>query len=220
MTVKRDNPDGRRARWDAHRAARRTELIGAAVAVVRAHGADVGMDDIARHAGIAKPIFYRYFADKADLHRAVGRSVAEGVVRQVGKALDQEASPRARLMAAIDSYLRSVEADPEVYRFVVHTIPPSRTPSADPFDDFATVVGLQATRVLSTLLREDQRDTGAAEPWGFGLVGMVRAAADRWLQHPSMTREALVSYLADLVVPGLLVGAEGQAAKKPSSRSN
>lgn len=198
-----DVGDGRRARWDGHRAARRKELIAAAIAVVRTEGAGVGMDDIAVHSGIAKPVYYRYFTDKADLHLAVGLAVADSVVRQVTAALDREDTARARLAAAIDAYLRSLEADPELYRFAVHRAP-NRRSTSDPVDDYSTVVGLHAARIFGSLLREAGADAGAAEPWGFGLVGMVRAAADRWLEHPSMSRASLVDYLTDLVVPGLV----------------
>jgi len=161
------------------------------------------MDDIAAVSGIAKPVYYRYFADKADLHQAVGLAAAKAVVREVTTALDREGPPRQRLAAAIDAYLRSIEADPNLYRFVVHSAPPSRLEARAPADDYATFVGEHATRVIADLLRQAGADTGAAAPWGFGLVGMVRAAADQWLDHPSMSRELLVDYLADLVVPGM-----------------
>jgi AcrR family transcriptional regulator len=183
---------------------RRKELIAAAVEVVRAEGAGVGMDDIARCSGIAKPVYYRYFTDKAGLHLAIGVAAAKGVVRQVTDALDQEETVRAKLAAGIDVYLRLIEADPEVYRFVVHSAPTSRVTDSDPVDDYATVIGLHASRTFGNLLRQVGADAGAAEPWGFGVVGMIRSAGDRWLEHPSMTRPALVGYLTDLVVPGLL----------------
>jgi hypothetical protein len=46
-------------------------------------------------------------------------------------------------------------------------------------------------------------DSGAADPWGFGIVGMARAATDRWLEQQTMSRTDLVRYLTDLVWPGL-----------------
>jgi AcrR family transcriptional regulator len=179
------------------------------------------MDDIAAISGIAKPIYYRYFADKADLHQAVGVAAAEAVVRQVTNAVDQEGTARMRLAAAIDAYLRSIETDPEMYRFVVHTTPPSRARVTAPAEDYATVVGQHVTRVMASLLRQAGADAGAAEPWGFGLVGMVRAAADRWLDHPSMTRAQLVDYLTDLVVPGLILAipASGSTTSRVSTAS-
>lgn len=196
-------PDGRRSRWETHRAIRREELIAAVIAVVRAEGAGVGMDDIAVHSGIAKPVYYRYFSDKADLHLAVGQTVARQVVHEVTAALDRAGTPRSKLTAGIDAYLRAIESEPQLYQFVTHTIPTRRAAKTDPVEDYATVAGLHAARIIGDLLRESGGDAGAAEPWGFGLVGMVRAAADRWLEHPAITRSALAAYLTDLVEPGL-----------------
>ncbi len=207
--------DGRRSRWDAHRAARREELIAAVVAVVRDAGADVSMDDIAHQSGIAKPVFYRYFADKADLHAAVGQSVARTVVGRVTEALTQEGGARSQLAAGLEAYLTCVEADPELYRFVVRSRTTSRLAGADPMGDFASEIGIQASRMVGDLLRRSGADAGAAETWGFGLVGMVRAAADRWLEHPAISRAALVDYLLDLVMPGIaaVLPATGFAAE-------
>jgi AcrR family transcriptional regulator len=198
--------DGRRARWDEHRASRRHDLIDAAVLAVQQLGPDVGMDDIAHHAGVSKPVFYRYFTDKADLHNEVGRYVAEIVVRQVNDALDADGTVRDRVAAGIDCYLRLIEADPELYDYVVHKAPARRSSPdrTSPVEDYANVVGFHASQVIGAVLRDVGGDVGAAEPWGYGVVGMVRAAADRWLQHPTMPRAALVAYLADLVAPGLL----------------
>lgn len=161
------------------------------------------MDEIARRSGVAKPVYYRYFADKADLHRAVGRSMADAVVRHVTAAVDAAGTPSAKLAAGIDAYLRQLEAEPALYAFVVHGAPTPRRVSDDPVEDYATVIGLHITAVIGDLLRQAGADAGAAEPWGFGLVGMVRSAADRWLTHPTMSRAALVGYLTELAAAGL-----------------
>jgi AcrR family transcriptional regulator len=202
-------PDGRRSRWEDHRSKRREELIEAVLAVVRARGAGVSMDDIAAQSGIAKPVFYRYFTDKADIHAAVGRTVAQAVVDLVTTAVDRPGSARAKLAAGIEAYLTSIEADPEIYRFVVHAAPHSGAGGVDTVQDYASVVGLHAGRVIGDLLRQAGRDTSAAEIWGFALVGMVRAAVDRWLEHRSIPRSCLVDYLTDLVVPGFTAALSG-----------
>src|SRR5579872_6985171 len=111
--------DGRSLRWKAHRETRRGELIAAVTAVVSDLGADVGMDDISKESGIAKPVFYRYFKDKADLFVEVGRTAAEQVVAETTIAIDAAESPRDKLAAGIDAYLSGIESRPELYRFVV-----------------------------------------------------------------------------------------------------
>jgi AcrR family transcriptional regulator len=186
--------DGRSERWRAHREVRRAELISAVLAVVSEHGSGVGMDDISRGSGIAKPVFYRYFADKADLFLAVGRTVAEEVVAETTAAIDAAGPPRAKLAAGIEAYLAHIEARPEVYRFAAQH---------RDFNDYATIVGRHATGVIGEFMRLAGMDSGPAELWGFGIVGMVRAAADRWLEQGTMNRAAVVRYLTDLVWPGL-----------------
>src|SRR5581483_1139564 len=83
----RPGPDGRRSRWAAHRAARREELIDAAVVAIRRHGAGVGMDQIAAQARTSKPVIYRYFADKDDLYRAVSNRVVVTVLARLARAI-------------------------------------------------------------------------------------------------------------------------------------
>jgi AcrR family transcriptional regulator len=164
------------------------------LAVVSEHGAGVGMDDISKASGIAKPVFYRYFRDKADLFLEVGRMVAETVVAETTAAIDAAESPRAKLEAGIDTYLASIESRPEVYRFVVQH---------RDLDGYGAIVGFHATAVIGDFMRQAGMDSGAAELWGFGIVGMARAAADRWLEQRTMSREAVVRYLTDLIWPGL-----------------
>jgi AcrR family transcriptional regulator len=195
--------DGRKERWRQHREERRSELIRHVIAAVEARGADVGMDDISSFSGVAKPVFYRYFHDKADLFLAVGRTVAEEMVVEVMAAIDSQVKPRQKLRAGIETYVSKVEASPELYRFVsAHQT--SRSSQVDLFDDYATTVGAHASRVIGAILRASGADSGAADPWGFGIVGMARAATDRWLDQQTMTREDLVNYLTDFTWAGML----------------
>jgi hypothetical protein len=78
-------------------------------------------------------------------------------------------------------------------------------------DDYATIVGLHATAVIGDFLRAAGQDSGAAELWGFGIVGLVRAAADRWLEQPTMSRAAVVDYLTCLIWPGMSGMLTGQS---------
>lgn len=173
------------------------------ILAVGERGAGVGMDDIAAVSGVAKPVFYRYFADKSDLFLAVGRTVAENVVTETMAAIDGATAPRAKLEAGIAAYIASIEANPALYSFVAAHESSGRSSGADLLGDYASVVGLHASRVIGQFLRDAGLDSGAADPWGFGIVGLVRAATDRWLEQPTMSRDALVGYLTDLVWPGL-----------------
>jgi AcrR family transcriptional regulator len=201
--------DGRRDRWAEHRAARRTELLNAVLDAVRQRGPGIDMDDVAAVSGISKPVFYRYFNDKADLFLAVGRDVGERLVADVVGALDGTSDPRAMIAAGVETFLSAVEADPEVYRFVLQ-----RPANAAAASDYSAVISKHVSRVVGDLLRAAGRDTGMAEPWGFAMVGAVRSAAERWLDEPTMSRQALGGYLTDL----LWTGGRG-AATAPASNA-
>ena len=57
--------------------------------------------------------------------------------------------------------------------------------------------------VVGEQLRAAGVDSGAAEPWAYGLVGMVHLAGDWWLDRQPMPRARLVEYLTTLVWDGL-----------------
>jgi len=203
--------DRRDSRWDEHRRTRREQLIDATLAAIARHGADVAMDDIAAEAGTSKTVLYRHFADREQLYLAVSSRVADGLLPRLGRAVARNQNhPRQLVSAVIDTYLAFVEADPELYRFVVHGFPQAqlgqygRSDESNPIGSLSDVVANQASIIITDLLSEAGRDTAGAEPWGHGLVGLVRAAADWWLRADRpMPRSALAAHLTDLAWSGL-----------------
>jgi AcrR family transcriptional regulator len=196
--------DRRNSRWDEHRRVRREQLVEATLAAVGKHGAGVGMEEIASEAGTSKTVVYRHFADRAELYLAVCNRVASQLLPKLRAAIEGGSShPRQMVAAAIDTYLAFIEADPELYRFVVHQHALDR-PASDPIDRLSDLVGQQAAAAISVALQQSGSDPAAAAPWGHGVVGLVRSAADWWLraEHP-MLRTELAAHLTDLAWAGL-----------------
>jgi AcrR family transcriptional regulator len=195
--------DRRDSRWDEHRRTRREQLVDATLAAVGKHGAGVGMDEIAAEAGTSKTVVYRHFADRTELYTAVCTRVAEQLLPKLRAAMDSSQEPRQMLAAAIETYLAFLEADPELYRFVVHS-QPAGAAVPDPISNLSDLVGDQAAALMALTCAQSGRDPAAAEPWGRGLVGMVRSAADWWLvvDRP-MLRSELAAHLTDLAWAGL-----------------
>lgn len=199
--------DARSSRWRGHREARRAELVAAAVRAVHRHGAGVGMDDIAAEAGVSKPILYRHFADKADLYAAVGQHAATALMETIDAELAQQREPRAHLATVIDAYLRSIEAEPELYRFVVHRSFAGR--EDDPIAGYTRLIATRVARILADRLAEAGRPAGGAEAWAHGMVGLVQSAGDWWLHRGVAGRAALTDDLTSLLwngVGGILAG--------------
>jgi AcrR family transcriptional regulator len=199
-----DTRDRRDSRWDDHRRERREQLVQATLAAVGKYGAGVGMDEIAAEAGTSKTVVYRHFADRAELYVAVCTRVASQLLPKLRAAIETSGNhPREMVAAAIDTYLAFIEADPELYRFVVHQQALDR-PTSDPLDSLSGLVGEQAAAAISVALQQAGRDPAAAAPWGHGVVGLVRSAADWWLRaERPMLRSELAAHLTDLAWAGL-----------------
>ena len=194
--------DRRDSRWDEHRRERRAQLVDATVAAVGKHGAGVGMEEIAAEAGTSKTVVYRHFADRSQLHVAVCSRVAEQLTRKLREAMGSSAEPRQMVAAAVDTYLAFLEADPELYRFVVTHSPASG--EGDPISSLSDLVGEEVGGLVAGFLTRAGQDNAAAAPWGHGVIGLVRAAADWWLRADRpVPRPQLAAQLTDLAWVGL-----------------
>ena len=204
------SPRGTRRRHDpardARRAARREELLAGAIRVIRRDGPLASMDAIAAEAGVTKPIVYRHFGDRDGLTQAVAAQFAGELFEELRGALAADADPEAVLRTTIDAYLAFIERDPQIYRFVVQSPPPPGSEGLT-LTGFVRQVGQEVSMVLGERLRQVGGDSGAAEPWAFGLVGMVHSAGDWWLERRSMPRARLVDYLTALVWTGMSASA-------------
>jgi AcrR family transcriptional regulator len=198
----RSRRDRRDSRWDEHRRARREQLVDATIAAVGRHGAGVGMEEIATAAGTSKTVVYRHFADRTELHVAVCARVAASLTARLREAIEGTSEPRHMVAAAVEAYLAFLEGDPELYRFVVQA--PDRPAESDPIANLSHLVGDQAAALVAVALEQAGRDPAAAPPWGHGLVGLVRSAADWWLQADRpMPRTELAAHVTDLAWAGL-----------------
>lgn len=160
------------------------------------------MDAIAAAAGVTKPILYRHFDHRDGLTGALAERFAGDLRGRLQQALARQGAPRDVLAATIEAYVRFIEADPDVYRFLVrHAL--RQEWEGERLSGFIRQVGADIAQVLGEQLRANGRDSGAAEPWAYGIVGLVHMAGDWWLERRSLPRGRLVTYLTDLLWSGL-----------------
>lgn len=158
------------------------------------------MDQMAAEAGVTKPILYRHFSDRAGLVKAIAEFAFSEVSAGLEAALHANATPRDLVESTIDTYLVFIESDPDVYRFLVQR---GVSEAGVSINDYIWQTSRQVAMVLGEALRAAGLDSGPAEVWAFGIVGMVHASGDWWLERGAMPRARLTEYLTSLVCDGL-----------------
>lgn len=218
--------DGRSARWDAHRASRRLELIGLARRAIHQLGPNASMEDIAAQANTSKSVFYRYFGDKDGLRHAVGEYVIKNFRAGVIAAGRESSGKGDALHAMMLAFLQMAANSPNIYFFV------TAEPSTDVLTNPAGV-GAQVSEGalndffddLSSMLREHmhssmgiapgQRASPAQELWPRASIGMVRAAGELWLREPQTAQRPSIEELAQSITEWLTHGVAAQSPSQP-----
>jgi AcrR family transcriptional regulator len=161
------------------------------------------MADIAHEAGVSKPILYRQFADKADLHAEVADRAAIALMDRLQAASKGELHRRRQLSSVISAYLEYVERESRLVGFLRRT-PVGSLPSAQgPRRDLAATLSTRIASIIRERLGAAGQDPSRADIWAVALVGYVQAAADWWLAGRAVPRGVLADQLTWLMWYGL-----------------
>ncbi|MEX2292432.1 MAG: TetR/AcrR family transcriptional regulator [Acidimicrobiales bacterium] len=209
--------DGADDRRDAERQARRDALVKAAIAEIRALGPGVTMEQLAKAGGVTKPILYRHFGDRDGLVSELAERFSDQLLLAVMGPLADEPDPREQLVRTVSGYVAFIEKDLNLYNFLMQQVS-ARSVNKTPISALVEVVAKQIAIVMGEQLKFFGRDTGAAVPWAYGIVGLVHTATDWWLQDRTMSRERFVQYLTDLLWTGLDEPPMADAGATPGTR--
>ena len=190
--------DARKDRWTAHREKRRDEFVEAALRVLRTQGPDLPMDAVAAEAGVTKPVLYRYFSDKAALIQALGERGTRMVFDRLLPAINSDGPALTRTRDAIGAYFAVIDENPNLYWLLARRSADAPD-GVDPVQYDKELIAGQLTAVIGDYLRVVGLDSGAAEPWAYGITGLVQSTGEWWLQRRSMSRVHVVEYVTQLV---------------------
>jgi AcrR family transcriptional regulator len=107
------------ARKDRKGTQRERLLDGMLVAAVRKGYEGANVAQVIAQAGVSRPTFYEYFADKDECFLAVHREISEQLLERVSEAVDAEPPERA-VQAGIKALIMRAEARPDRARFLVN----------------------------------------------------------------------------------------------------
>ncbi len=176
------------------REVRKRQMVEVAERVFGEHGFhSASMDEIARAAGITKPMLYAYFGSKEGLFAACGEAAGERLRKRVREAAQADVPPDQRLWRGLVGVFSFIEDNRELWK--VHN-PPGDEPAAGTIGAGAA----QGRRAMGELMAELLADTAVGEgvspeaaaqtpPLAHALTAAVIAMAEWWLWHPEEPKE-------------------------------
>jgi AcrR family transcriptional regulator len=209
MSAAVKHADARKDRWSGHRAQRRREFVDAALRVLELQGPELLMDSVAAEAGVTKPVLYRYFSDKSALVAALAERGSEILLGRLLPAINATSPARARIRDAVSAYFAVIDEHPNLYWLLARTAvgDPGVGPGPGPVQRNREFIATTLTAVIGDCLWAFGLDSGAAEPWAFGVTGLVQSTGEWWLRRRSMSRAHVVESVTELIwaaVSGLL----------------
>jgi AcrR family transcriptional regulator len=176
---------------------------------VRRDGADCSMDDMARAAGVSKPVLYTEFGDKRGVADAIAISLSKRLERAAAAELtDRPLTIPSVVRASIGALINIIDTEPELYQFVVRSI---RDRDRGLLDNALVQVVQERLAVLLPLLLPGV-DIQRLRALSDGLFGFGFAAAESWTSHRELTKEELVDALSAVIQAGI----EAAATLRPS----
>ncbi len=191
--------DSARPRLPAVR--RRRQLLDVALEVFAQrgfHGAS--MAEVAKAAGVTKPVLYQHFGSKRDLYLQLLDDVGQRLLEEVQKATAAAGGPRQQVASGFVAYFRFVADQESAFRLLFG----GDGREADP--EFAVAVRRveDAMADAVALLIEADIDDEHRRLLAYGVVGLAEATSRHWvLSGKRETVEDLSRRVADLAWGGL-----------------
>jgi AcrR family transcriptional regulator len=185
------------------RAIRERQILALAEDLFAEHGyANASMDELARRAGVSKPVIYALVGSKERLYRRCVERHSEMLATRIATEAGRAVGPEAQLRAGILAFFTFVNEHRRVWEAL--------TWDATPFADEAAAIRKRQTELAVTLLADAAARLGAApDPLQIDAIahavnGSVEALARWWRDHQSLTPEQLTDMAVDLLLPGLV----------------
>lgn len=180
------------------RPVRERQLLELAEALFAERGyAGASMDELARRAGVTKPVVYELFGSKDGLFGAcVDRSI-ERLAADISTAVRAEDEPEARLRAGGLAFIRFAAGNRVAWDLMS---------MGGSFEEKARAVRSSQAELIRELMAEmarddvDQRELEVAAH----AVNAAYEGVAHWMwAHPDVPIEQIADWIADLLIPGL-----------------
>jgi AcrR family transcriptional regulator len=182
------------------RAEREQQIVAQAVAEFAARGyAAASVVEIARRAGISKPLVYQYFGSKDGLYLASLHAVCGPLLdrlRQAELAVDDTVASRIHPLRAI---FEALAPQRDAWRMMFDASLPATGPIAAAARGYqAQMTAIAASGSARFLRVRGNRSTHDANALTAVWMGIVHALVDWWLAHPDESAQEMTDRCARL----------------------
>jgi AcrR family transcriptional regulator len=186
--------------------ARRDQLLDIAIELFTERGYDgASMDELARRAGISKPIVYDHFGSKDGVFRACVERTTRALTRRIEEATVRATAPQERLRAGSLAFFQFISERPGWSTMLEpHTHPGAM------FEEHAARVRRRQSDFMATMIAVGAREVGAdvdrerVDAVAHTLIGAYEALATWWRAHPTHSPAEITDWFVALVWPGLV----------------
>jgi len=180
------------------RPVRERQLLELAEALFAERGyAGASMDELARRAGVTKPVVYELFGSKDGLFGACVERSIERLAADISAAVRAEGDPEARLRAGGLAFIRFAAGNRVAWDLMS---------MGGRFAEQARAVRSSQAELIRELMAEmaaegtDQRELEIAAH----AVNAAYEGVAHWMwEHPGVPIEQIADWIADLLIPGL-----------------
>ena len=154
------------------------------------------MDELARRAGVTKPVVYELFGSKDGLFRTCLERSAERLAKVVAEAVRAESEPEARVHAGGLAFLRFAADNRVAWELMME----------GRFSDAAVEVRRRQAALVHELLLEKapaEVDPRELELAAHAVNSAYEGVAHWMWEHPDVPLERLADWTVELLLPGL-----------------
>jgi AcrR family transcriptional regulator len=180
------------------RAVRERQLVELAEQLFAERGfARTSMEELARRAGVTKPVIYELFDSKDGLFRACVERAIERMAHSIVEAFRSETEPEARLRAGGLAFLRFARDNRVAWDLMG---------MQGRFADQAQTVRRDQAQLIRTLMVEiapEGIDPQELEAVAYAVNSAWEGAAHWMWEHPDAPVEQVADWIVALLLPGL-----------------
>jgi AcrR family transcriptional regulator len=180
------------------RAVRERQLVELAEQLFAERGfARTSMEELARRAGVTKPVIYGLFESKDGLFRACVDRAIERMAASIVEAFRSETEPEARLRAGGLAFLRFARENRVAWDLMA---------MQGRFAEQAQAVRRDQAQLIRTLMAEiapEGTDPKELEAVAYAVNSAYEGAAHWMWEHPDAPVEQVADWIVALLLPGL-----------------